>query len=280
MEVKLEAKVTQTRNGWNEITAATWRYVVTGVPDSTDATDQVMDEVYAESPAQVGNAFRESLDIDENRGGGVWSVEVSYSEDAQDTEGSTGAGPGISGNRAVVSFDTSGGTEHVTSSLKAPKKFGKAGAKIPDPGLLIGWKDKTKAECDGVDKVAPSMRKTVVQRMSALSTRYENLLIDLTGTVNSNKFMGREPGEVLFLGASGSDPGRGKFDVTFNFAIQRNETVEIEGIKVEKKGWEYVWSITKPTIPGDGQPPKILIEGIYVSPIYKETDFRQLGLHV
>lgn len=275
MNVELEAKISQTRNYLNEVTSATWRYVVSEVPENSDATDLVLDAVFEASPEAVGSANRETLSIDENRGNGVWSVEVSYNKNAN----ATGT-IGINGNRASVSFDTSGGTEHITSSLSAPKKYGREGENIPDPGLLIGWRDKTKADCDGVDRVAPAMRKTVVQKMSHLSTSYENLLIDLTGTVNSNKFLGREPGEVLFMGASGSDPGEGYFDVTFNFAIQRNETVEIEGIKVEKKGWEYVWSISKPTIPEVGKPPKILIEGIYVSPIYKEADFRQLGLNV
>jgi len=190
--------------------------------------------------------------------------------------------------KAKVSFDTSGGTQHILTSKTAPTKKGPTqdgnGNFITkyDPGFSIGWNGKTgqDAEYSGVDIIVPNIRKVVTQTIRKPTTAYENTVIDLTGTVNKFQFLGRDPGEVLFLGASWSDEGGSSVNATYNFAIRRNEKeIWVNDVLFDEiKGWEYVWNIIntkKETIESNVE---VSALGVYVSKIYKETDFRLLGI--
>ena len=65
--------------------------------------------------------------------------------------------------------------------------------------------------------------------------------------------------------------------VTFNFAIQPNESgAKIGGKSVSKKGFEYVWAISK-TSAVNGSP-KVEVEGIYVDQVCEYASFSALGL--
>ncbi len=46
----------------------------------------------------------------------------------------------------------------------------------------------------------------------------------LTACVNSDGFKGSRPGEVLFLGASGTQRGQEDWEITFTFAASPNAT--------------------------------------------------------
>jgi hypothetical protein len=61
--------------------------------------------------------------------------------------------------------------------------------------------------------------------------------------VNDIPFKGFAAGEVLFLGASGSQRGDEDWEITFNYAASPNVTGLMVGDigPVSKKGWEYLW---------------------------------------
>ena len=83
----------------------------------------------------------------------------------------------------------------------------------------------------------------------------------------------------MFLGVSYSTPAKkaSKVTVTFNFAIQPNESnVKIGGHSVSKKGFEYAWAISKSVAAGGA--PKIEVEGIYVDQVCEYASFSALGL--
>ena len=83
----------------------------------------------------------------------------------------------------------------------------------------------------------------------------------------------------MFLGMSYSTPAKKakKVTVTFNFAIQPNENgVKVGGKSVSKKGFEYVWAISKTT--ASGGVPKMEVEGIYVDQVCEYASFGALGL--
>jgi len=83
----------------------------------------------------------------------------------------------------------------------------------------------------------------------------------------------------MFLGMSYSTPAKKakKVTVSFNFAIQPNETgVKIGSRSVSKKGFEYVWAISK-TVAGSGTP-KLEVEGIYVDQVCEYASFSGLGI--
>jgi hypothetical protein len=72
---------------------------------------------------------------------------------------------------------------------------------------------------------------------------YKATLFALTGRTNNAAFKGFAEGEVLFLGASGSQRGDDSWEITFRFAASPNVTgLTIGSITgIAKKGWEYLW---------------------------------------
>lgn len=190
--------------------------------------------------------------------------------------------------KAKISFDTSGGTQHIISSLNTVKYDPET--YDPKTGLQslssfpIGWNGKyTKDDVEyaGVDIIVSNIRKVISQTIRKPTTDYENIVIDLTGTVNDRDFLGRKRGEVLFLGASWTNEGGSTVNATYNFAIRRNEnkpTVLNVAYPGEVKGWEYIWSITNFKSVTPGGKIENEVKGIYVSQVYKERDFRLLGI--
>ena len=159
-----------------------------------------------------------------------------------------------------------------------------------DAGGAIGWNGKSGDDCEiaGVDIPTAQLRETYTKQMriSRLTTSYKRSVASLVGKVNSGSFKGWSAGEVMFLGMSYSTPAKkaSKVTVTFNFAIQPNESaiqpnesnVKIGGHSVSKKGFEYAWAISKSVAAGGG--PKIEVEGIYVDQVCEYASFSALGL--
>ena len=152
-----------------------------------------------------------------------------------------------------------------------------------DAGGAIGWNGKSGDDCEiaGVDVPTAQLRETYTKQMkiSKLTTAFKRKVAALVGKVNSGSFKGWSAGEVMFLGMSYATPSKKakKVTVTFNFAIQPNETgVKIAGKSVSKKGFEYVWAISK-TVASSGTP-KLEVEGIYVDQVCEYASFSGLGL--
>lgn len=250
-------------------------YLVTGAKNRNEA----FKAVYEDAPDKVDSLVKSGCRFEKFNGDSM-EVTVLYEKPEDDASGTAGTTSGLVGTNISVSFDSTGGSEHIVQAREDALICGsEEGAKTsPKPGKMIGW-DGISNQYNGVDIVIPYPRKTVVRRYSNISTSFENLVIDMTGTINSDKFMGRDPGEVLFLGATWTDDHSGPFDASFFFAIKPNETGTVQGKKYTKKGWEYIWRITK-TMAKENQPPEIKILGEYISRVYRETDFKKLGLHV
>ena len=100
----------------------------------------------------------------------------------------------------------------------------------------------------------------------------------LTGKVNGATFKGFAVGEVLFLGASGSQRGNDDWEITFRFAASPNRwnlaVGYISGIR--KRGWEYLWVRY-----ADAEDEGVLVKrpvAAYVEQVYEYGDFRQLAI--
>ncbi len=165
-----------------------------------------------------------------------WTGHVQYGK--IETAGS----PPVAEGESSFSFDTTGGTQHVTQSKQTISKTAPVGQTAPDFKGAIGV---TKDSVQGVDVTVPTYRfsKTLGISNSLVTDTYKQALCDLTGKVNDDTFEGFDAGEVLFLGASGSRRGDDDWVITFNFAAQKNATnITIGDITVPaKKGLEYLW---------------------------------------
>ena len=236
------------KNG--KYTSAEIPYLVFDAADE----DEALAAVLASAPASCRELPLESIEIDERANETTYRVNAIYREEevsaVSDSDDDDDESP-------TLSFDCGGGTKHLLYSLAQKKVYG----------------DK--------DAGGAQLRETYTKQMriSRLTTSYKRSVASLVGKVNSGSFKGWSAGEVMFLGMSYSTPAKkaSKVTVTFNFAIQPNESnVKIGGHSVSKKGFEYAWAISKSVAAGGG--PKIEVEGIYVDQVCEYASFSALGL--
>ncbi|MGN0880121.1 MAG: hypothetical protein ACI4WT_11825 [Oligosphaeraceae bacterium] len=252
-----------------EFTEVAVQFLAEGARDEAEALEAVHDA----APDEWEGLPMESLEIASRDSGDVFTVEVKYKNKESSTSSSKNGGE----EEATVSFDCGGGTMHLTHSYEQRIAYGTRKA-----GGAIGWNGKTGAEMaiSGVDVPTAQLRETYtkVMRLSRITTSFKRKVARLVGKVNSGSFKGWSRGEVMFLGMSYSCPARKstKVLVTFNFAVQPNESVSIAGHKIEKKGFEYAWALSKTL--DDGGMPKADVEAIYVDEVCRYDSFSMLGL--
>jgi hypothetical protein len=201
------------------------RYIVSGTDDDTVVAAQTL----TASPTSYGGLARESLTF--SRIGQLeWEATVRYATpQATDTEPS-------------FTFETGGGSAHITQSLATTGVYAAPGVGVPDFQGAIGV---TKDSVDGVDIVVPVYKWTETFSFvpAFVTGAYKAAVFFLTGRTNGGPFRGFLPDEVLFEGARGSQRGTGNWEITFSFAASPNVTGlavgDITGIA--KKGWEYLW---------------------------------------
>lgn len=141
----------------------------------------------------------------------------------------------------IRSFDTSGGTQRVFQALSTVGTYVPSGATAPDYGGAIGVSDDG---VEGVDIVTATYGEILTRVVSAAAIAALRAdAFALTGKVNSDAFLGFNPGEALFLGARGQQRPDGEYEVSFSFAMRPNRSTFMVGdIEVPaQKGWEYLW---------------------------------------
>ena len=177
-------------------------------------------------------------------------------------------------------FDTTGGTQHITQSLRNIWKSPNA----PDFKGGIGWDGEN---FQGVDIAAPVFKfsETHLIKNSKITEAYKKKVADLTGKVNLGAYKGREDGEVLFLGATGSMKNRRKkpapddlWEVTYTFAVSPNATnLTVGDINVpDKKGWDYLWVFYAPGVDTAAYRRVKTPKGVYVERVYNFVDMTDL----
>lgn len=202
------------------------KYAVLG----TDEDLEVNLLVEATIPAFFGGRVFQDY-TKEALGGGVWNVSVHYGKLAQKETGDS-----------TFSFDTSGGSVHITQALEEVAVYVPSGATAPNFKGAIGVTPDSVA---GTDITVPvyAFSETHYLDDALVTPAYKATLFALTGRTNNATFKGFQAGEVLFLGARGSKRGEEDWEVYFGFAASQNVTGltvgDITGIA--KKGWEYLW---------------------------------------
>jgi len=175
------------------------------------------------------------------------------------------------------SFDTGGGTQHITQCKQTVQSYAPPGKTAPDHKGAVGV---TRDSVEGCDVVVPVYRfsETHIIADEKVTATYRGRLFNLTGKTNSATWGDFSAGEVLFLGASGSKRGKGDWEIAFNFAASPNKTGltvgDITGIA--KKGWEYLWVEYEES---DDQTAKRLVKrpvAVHVETVYDEDDFAKL----
>lgn len=216
-------------------------------------------------------------------GDDAWQVTISYEKNGADDQDQQNP------LRRSRSFDTSGGSQHKTQAYSVGSGTAldfeyRYPSSATNMSGAIGVDDNG---VQGVDVVVPALTWTETYDVPSryVSSSYIRNVAKLTGTVNNSTFRGFQAGEVLFLGASGSqewdeEKGDGPWTLSFKFSASENQTgITIGSIgNIQKKGWHYLWVRYEPKVDSNSllQQPK----AVYVSKVYQDGNFSGLGIGV
>jgi hypothetical protein len=182
------------------------------------------------------------------------------------------------------SFDTGGGTHHITQAIEE-ERFGD---NAPDQQKAIGVDDE---RVSGVDIVVPALQWSETYDVPAVyvTAKWIKTVASLTGTVNASGFRTFAPGEVLFVGASGQQEwdekkGDGPWSLAFKFIASPNAgeggslpALSVGGIDdIAKKGHDYMWVRYESDVANDTVIKKP--RHVYVNKVYRDGDFSGLGI--
>jgi hypothetical protein len=244
-------------------------YIVRGTPSDITARTELL----SAAPTTHNDLPREDAEVEEIAAE-MWLGVVRYAS-------SSGSTP--TGNDPTFSFETRGGTQHITQSLATVGSY--ASGDIPAAPNFRGAIGVTADGVEGVDITVPiyTFSETHYLSPTAVTTAYKNSLFVLTGRVNSSGFKGLDAGECLFLGAAGSRRGTSSDDlweISFAFAGSPNVTGLSVGTiaGIAKKGWEYLWVRYQEA---EDTTAKMLIRkpvAAYVERVYREGSFSSLGI--
>lgn len=218
-------------------------YVVTGSDDETELVSAVL----SVAPATHSGKPQKGITELDQQGNELWYATVEYTQgDNSIAEVEPEEAP------QTFSFDTSGGTQHITQSLPSGT------AKYPFPAApsfrgAIGV--SSDGDIAGVDIIAPVFEFSVDRSIpvASMTSAYFDTLYQLTGRYNKNNSVTvtfRDgvtkvfaAGELLFKGCRGQSKDTGTIDLTYFFAASPNKTnIAIGTITVTSKlGWQYLW---------------------------------------
>jgi hypothetical protein len=250
-------------------------YKVFGTTDDVELHTAINSKVTAELaywqyPGVTGMQLRAEQYSVSYLGDDAWQVTISYSKD--------GAEDGTDPLKRSRSFDTTGGTQHITQA-QAERKYG-SGAPSQDSAIAVDSNG-----VNGVDIVVPQLQwqESYDVPNAYVTSAWIRTVSGITGTTNSATFRGFEAGEVLFVGCTGSQEwddqkGRGPWSLSFRFVASKNVTGQTIGsvTGVEKKGHEYLWVRYEDSVDSNLllKKPKY----VYVNRVYRESDFSGLGI--
>lgn len=241
-------------------------YFITGVDDPIQIRTIARTEMPDQIATEQGILYRQGFTVSE-QGVNLYYITASYGKDK--LEPSQVGGPG----NFSISYDTTGGTVNIKTGYEetASKAEGDADTP-PDTKSTIG--SDAEGEPAGVDIVIPALKLTVNFKHPAgvIGTARAANIARQTGKMNSTPFLGFDPGEVLFLGMSGSEGTDTETNISYQFACSENIVGEIiGGIEVPfKAGWD-VMTVKYHDVVSNGQKAK-QAKYIYITRVYRQFD--------
>lgn len=176
----------------------------------------------------------------------------------------------------VSSFACAGGTRHTNVSY-ATRAYPISGS-APNFGGGIGWNGEG---FDGVDITSPAVTFEVTARTPAQLVMnfgaFISKVVPYVGCVNNAPFYGCSAGTVLFNGITSGTLKTRKtslgtnapyWEMSYSFAASPNVSFPVNGVVVNKGGWEYLWTLANE----NGG-----IQAVYVEQVYQYANLAELG---
>ena len=234
-------------------------YVAAGSSDDIFVRSYAMSSTPAIVTTPEGILYRQDV-ILEPLGREIFNVEVPYGPNNNQT------------GSFSWTFDTTGGTVHIKASKETVNRYP---ANAFNHKQLIGVHGK---DVDGVDIAIPVAKLSVQFKhpLGVITLAQFRHLASVTAMVNSDPFLGFAPGEILLLGARGSDGTDAEATVGYDFAYSRNAD-GVSGPKltigdiadVVKQGHDYAWISYEPDV-ADNKP-GMKPNAVYVERVYNRT---------
>ena len=169
-------------------------------------------------------------------GGGVWMARAMYGRRS----------PRRIGDH-TYNFDTGGGQQHITQSIRTVEKtaINSSGDPIEAPDYFGAINvDKNSVKGVSIGQSVYKWSETWYWNRDDITADYRRTLKALSWTVNNEPFREFDAGEVLFRGTSGiKNVNEDYVELTYHFEQSDNSDTSYAGnLQVPgKKGWEYLW---------------------------------------
>jgi hypothetical protein len=284
VEDKSSRAATIVRAGTRGTATYTKSYKIFGTDDDlvvhADVSQTVMQQLYYwQYPYSGVQCTVESYSLS-YLGDKCWQLTINYEKKGADDESEPEP------LKRARSFDTGGGTHHITQALEEQRY----GDNAPDQKKAIAVDDE---RVGGVDIVIPALQWSETYDVPAayVTSAWIKRVAQATGTTNSGTFRTFAAGEVLFVGCSGQQEwdekkGDGPWSLAFKFIASPNagegaalpalSVGSIDGIA--KKGHEYLWVRYEADVASNTLIKKP--RHVYVNKVYRESNFALLGIGV
>lgn len=211
-----------------------------------------------------------------HQGGGTWDIEVRYaSRQIKDV------------GQSSFTFDTTGGTQKLKFSKRTTTYVPSLTPEDVDPiDFAHGINVQPDGKVEGVEIQLPKFGFTITRVLAdPLPQYYVTALEALQSCVNADHIVlviggviyYFEPGELLFLGSTGSKRGTDAWEITLRCEVSRNvgnvgfglpdlgdgaDTITVD----VKLGWDYLWVYTQEYKIGSSLvsvPVQVMVEQVY-----------------
>ena len=273
MAISISERATSRRSTMSESPSVDLEFVIDGTFDDF----QVKGLMLSTAPSSYDGLPLTSISIQPMDRPDLWEATATYAK--RDKDGEDDADPE---EKLAYAFDTSGGSTKITQAL-AQTRYDSGDENIGQaPNFNGAINVSSNNEVDGVDIVIPklSWQETHTFPASSITTDWVRDLARNTGKTNEDSFRGFDPGEVLFLGASGTYSDK-HVAVTYKFEAAENmEDVDI-GLNItveEKRGHDYLWCYYFEKEDPDAKELVPSVGAVYVVKVYESFNFSALGI--
>jgi len=232
--------------------------------DDSETEAAILTEADSSIPTVYNGLPRTGITIDKRVNETQWTLAVTYEFDR---------GVGYSS----YTFDTGGGRQHITQSIQTRGAYGPQAS-----SAVMGAIGYDGENVNGVDIMVPTYNFTETHYFAdtLITPAYKLTLFSITGCVNNDMFRGFAPGELLFLGASGSKRGNDLWEIQYRFSGSPNQVGIVVGdiTGISKYGWDYMWVQYADDVDGTTQQIYKKPVAAYVEQVYPAAIFANLGI--
>lgn len=242
-------------------------FLITGTNDYVAALGAMATYITANSLQTLGGMPLQSVGRLERISEEIWTCPITYSWQTRAV------------GESSYNFEIGGGSQKIQQSIQTVDSYAPPGETPPNH---FGAINVTRQGIEGVDITLGTYQfsETHYFDIDDVDAAFKLKIFAHAYTVNDSTFQGFAAGEVLFLGASGSQRGEQPWEITFKFAAIPNATGLSYGsiTGIDKKGWDYLWVRYEDDVDDTAFQLVKKPLAVYVEQVYPYTDLNDLGL--